>query len=89
MDTDYVIEDDINNDTSFSGTYVVDGSKVVTTIVSGKQVARVTVIAMQDLIKEQDLGSKENITGTITFDEVEGKLKVLSFELQPKELHRI
>jgi hypothetical protein len=44
---------------------------------------------MQDDVKKLDLGSKGNITGTINFEESEDRLTVLSFELNPKQLHRI
>jgi hypothetical protein len=34
---------------------------------------------MQDHVKKKNLGSKKHIAGTITFEEAEGKLKVLDF----------
>lgn len=43
----YEMVDQISNDTSFSGTYVIEGNRVVGTVTAGEQKASVNVIFIQ------------------------------------------
>jgi hypothetical protein len=57
--TSYKMVDDIRNDTVVSGTFVTDGNKIVTTIVSGEQVARVTLVLYRTMLRSAFWAAKK------------------------------
>lgn len=59
----YEMVTDIRNDTVLSGTYVLDGNKVVATIVSGEQIAKVTVGKCRTMSRRRIWAARETSQG--------------------------